>query len=269
MVKRAFTLIELLVVIAIIAILAAILFPVFAQAKAAAKKTACLSNLKQIGTGHVLYQGDYDDNTVPAGYYASISGSNYVYQYWHGQLISDGTARYDSRAGLLQPYMKSEAIQDCSEAKGMALGTPPMPYAYGLNFNLTQALVVNGFQANVGVNASQIEAVADTLAFVDTARYNNGVVRFPNAYRPSFPANNKYSTIHGRHGGIANISWVDGHAKAFKVSFPFQTANGLSSKANNIGELLHPRYPFDTCATKTASGECAQDFYFLLAKPAN
>jgi prepilin-type N-terminal cleavage/methylation domain-containing protein len=65
--KRAFTLIELLVVIAIIAILAAILFPVFAQAKEAAKKTTALSNVKQMGTGFAIYLGDSDD-TFPLGY---------------------------------------------------------------------------------------------------------------------------------------------------------------------------------------------------------
>ena len=64
--KKAFTLIELLVVIAIIAILAAILFPVFAQAKAAAKATGCLSNLKQLGTGMYLYANDSDDFLPPA-----------------------------------------------------------------------------------------------------------------------------------------------------------------------------------------------------------
>ncbi len=63
--KRAFTLIELLVVIAIIAILAAILFPVFAQAKASAKATQSISNMKQIGTGLMMYLADYDDTYMP------------------------------------------------------------------------------------------------------------------------------------------------------------------------------------------------------------
>ena len=66
--SRAFTLIELLVVIAIIAILAAILFPVFAQAKEAAKKTQCLSNLKQIGLGATMYATDSDDLLPATGW---------------------------------------------------------------------------------------------------------------------------------------------------------------------------------------------------------
>src|SRR5678816_3817185 len=66
--RRGFTLIELLVVIAIIAILAAILFPVFAQAKAAAKKTACLSNNKQIGIALYMYLTDFDDLLPMANY---------------------------------------------------------------------------------------------------------------------------------------------------------------------------------------------------------
>ncbi|RYG36066.1 prepilin-type N-terminal cleavage/methylation domain-containing protein [bacterium] len=72
--KKAFTLIELLVVIAIIAILAAILFPVFAQAKAAAKKTAQLSNFKQIATGVIMYMGDSDD-LYPVKYQLNDDGS--------------------------------------------------------------------------------------------------------------------------------------------------------------------------------------------------
>ncbi|MFN3963478.1 MAG: prepilin-type N-terminal cleavage/methylation domain-containing protein, partial [Fimbriimonadaceae bacterium] len=64
MYRRGFTLIELLVVIAIIAILAAILFPVFARAKEAAKKTSDLSNIKQIGLALQIYAADWDDNSV-------------------------------------------------------------------------------------------------------------------------------------------------------------------------------------------------------------
>jgi prepilin-type N-terminal cleavage/methylation domain-containing protein len=63
--NTAFTLIELLVVIAIIAILAAILFPVFARAREQARKTACLSNLKQIGTATLMYAQDYDETLCP------------------------------------------------------------------------------------------------------------------------------------------------------------------------------------------------------------
>lgn len=62
--KRGFTLIELLVVIAIIAILAAILFPVFARARENARKSNCLSNLKQLGTAHMMYCQDYDERTA-------------------------------------------------------------------------------------------------------------------------------------------------------------------------------------------------------------
>lgn len=74
--KRAFTLIELLVVIAIIAILAAILFPVFAQAKEAAKKTACMAQMKQVGTSIHIYASDYDDTFVPCTNYDAPSASS-------------------------------------------------------------------------------------------------------------------------------------------------------------------------------------------------
>src|SRR6476646_5020668 len=90
--RRAFTLIELLVVIAIIAILAAILFPVFAQAKLSAKKTSSLSGLKQLALGLPMYSNDSDDMAVYTYGYAdgSIPGDTNYYHYnttWVGRIL--------------------------------------------------------------------------------------------------------------------------------------------------------------------------------------
>lgn len=98
--KKAFTLIELLVVIAIIAILAAILFPVFAQAKEAAKKTQCLSNVKQIGMGTMLYNSDYDDK-MPIPIPRFIDS------------INGGDAKIMPTDFQLRPYIKSDAVWAC------------------------------------------------------------------------------------------------------------------------------------------------------------
>lgn len=73
--KSAFTLIELLVVIAIIAILAAILFPVFAQARESARATACLSNTKQMALGQLMYSQDYDETIIPSNLYRTTIDS--------------------------------------------------------------------------------------------------------------------------------------------------------------------------------------------------
>ena len=96
--RNAFTLIELLVVIAIIAILAAILFPVFAQAKEAAKKTTCLAHSKQMGTAGMLYLGDYDDTYVK-GYYYELDGPT--------------AGRRVQWAYILQPYIKNADMFKC------------------------------------------------------------------------------------------------------------------------------------------------------------
>lgn len=93
--KKAFTLIELLVVIAIIAILAAILFPVFAQAKTAAKASADLSNMKQIGVSMQLYLADWDDMYGQAYYYNNDNDSSGGYTQW---------------SGAIQPYVKNLQI---------------------------------------------------------------------------------------------------------------------------------------------------------------
>ena len=106
--KKAFTLIELLVVIAIIAILAAILFPVFARARENARRSSCQSNLKQIGLGVEQYKQDYDSTYPMAYFYINGASSGGGYNHW---------------SGSIQPYMKSQQIFVCpSHTAG---GFPP------------------------------------------------------------------------------------------------------------------------------------------------
>lgn len=103
--RHGFTLIELLVVIAIIAILAAILFPVFAQARASARKTSCLSNMKQLSLGALMYVQDYDERFPNWDWGFFCNGGN------------NGQAR-DSRAfwaPAIQPYTKNFGIYECPD----------------------------------------------------------------------------------------------------------------------------------------------------------
>jgi len=110
--KRAFTLIELLVVIAILAILAAILLPVFAQAKLAAKKTADLSNLKQIGIALMLYAGDYDD---------------------HGPMVKMMGAHPITWVDELQPYSRERLLNRSPLDNSVHWATGARWTSYGLN----------------------------------------------------------------------------------------------------------------------------------------
>lgn len=140
-----FTLIELLVVIAIIAILAAILFPVFAQAREAARKSACQSNLKQIGTAWAMYAQDYDERTL--------------INTW-----SDGIANQKNRiwSEQMQPYAKNYGIALCP--------SDPTPWAAQ---DQETGRVVRGSYAMQSYgewNLAQIAAPADYFLLWDTSR---------------------------------------------------------------------------------------------------
>lgn len=176
--KRAFTLIELLVVIAIIAILAAILFPVFARAKEQAKKTQCISNLRQVGMGTMSYCADYEDR-YPA--WAALSPP-----------VNGGNTSYVSPDAQIMPYVKSADLWYCpsDHAKRVAPSAVPFQdgkwrtqakkrsYQYVGNLMTKQA---NGLDSNTGVTtwvgpgdwtyrgraSTEIEMPANTVAWVE------------------------------------------------------------------------------------------------------
>jgi len=129
--RRGFTLIELLVVIAIIAILAAILFPVFARAREAARQSSCTSNVKQITTGWIMYAQDYDETTWP---YSSNAGSTGYAFNW---------------TVIVQPYIKNTQVMRC----------PSLNAAQGYAENF----ILNG----AGRALAQIPFPAQTPAFAD------------------------------------------------------------------------------------------------------
>ncbi len=214
MVRRAFTLIELLVVIAIIAILAAILFPVFAQAKAAAKRSQCLSNMKQMGTATQIYLGDADD-TYPIVYNGNNSCS-------HAEYV------------LIYPYMKNIDIMSCPEggSSGDSLPTcaiqvgelPNRPSSFHTHYGFNWGPLIyaggglhgpvqkadNGVSFQSGISATSVTNPADTFVYGDSY----------DTYRPtmgmdwaldSYSGAAKQSGI--RHAGRWQMSYTDGHAK--------------------------------------------------------
>ena len=139
--KTAFTLIELLVVIAIIAILAAILFPVFARARENARRSSCQSNLKQIGLGVLQYVQDYDER-YPTG--------------------NAGTAAFGNRrgwAGNIYPYVKSKQIFVCPSDVTSASGNNT-PISYALNRSISGNPVT---AASGGLSIAEFESTAKTV----------------------------------------------------------------------------------------------------------
>lgn len=176
--NRAFTLIELLVVIAIIAILAAILFPVFAAAKESAKQTTCLSNMKQIGLAMSTYAIDSDD-VYPA--WAAIAPP-----------INGGNSSYVPPDMQLMPYARNDGIWKCPSDHATRVSTSAVPwwdgnyrlkaiprsYSYTGPIHTVQAngwdnntgafkWVGPGFWTMAGRSGTEFDEVADTIAWVE------------------------------------------------------------------------------------------------------
>ena len=258
--RKGFTLIELLVVIAIIAILAAILFPVFARAREKARQASCMSNLKQMGIAFMMYSQDYHEKLPPYSYQV---GSNEVM--W-GTYYDAGSGTHIPEKGLIQPYMKSTQIEDCPsapEVEATAINTPPVAYGYNYTY-LTKDNGGTFYRLPIGMAA--IESPSETVMLTDGASWNSGAQKWGRpGYAPGPAAG--YVRIHARHSGMANVLWVDGHVKAMKVSYAVSSAD----EAHELGTLVHPQYPptgTASCSADSApSPDCDQDYYFMLDKP--
>ncbi|PQV64287.1 hypothetical protein B1R32_106133 [Abditibacterium utsteinense] len=234
---RGFTLIELLVVISIIALLAAILFPVFGRARESARKTSCLNNLKQIGLGWQQYAQDYDEKVMRL----STSGGPSKTFYWWGSF--DGTTLRESE-GLLQPYMRSAQIQACpSFDNRLRVVTGLTGYAYNQNLSPSSYGPAPSYtEMPIPVGLSQIQTPADTVVFADSARINttDKTTLEGNTYLGRASLSYPYPTFHGRHNGMGNVLFCDGHAKAMKPVLRSDVQSGFSAQTfqrNNLGEL--------------------------------
>ncbi len=223
--RRGFTLIELLVVIAIIAILAAILFPVFAQAREKARSINCLNNMRQLGTGFAMYTQDYDECLIPLAIGQPAPA---------GSIIASAQTWWPD---LLQPYVKNRQIFRCPSLP---------PNRFGIAYNHPEL----GYWLGGGLSLASIDKPTDTAALADAATIANPNEPDPDKWVAASGNSDSYffrtpnnvphytdspSRVVNRHQGMTNVVFVDGHAKAMKTSalgfqFPAGDARALWDK---------------------------------------
>jgi len=230
--QSGFTLIELLVVIAIIAILAAILFPVFAKVREKARQTSCLSNLKQLGLGYIQYYQDYDEK-FPAGTAGPAT--------WPGAGIG--------WAGQIYPYVKSTGVYTCPDDNDTPVaGESLISYAVNGQLGQTAIILAGAGQPASTVLFSEIEEPFNnsfvfpenpSISRLSSADFGDNIITAygANSNTPACcgsglnggggswvtgpvqgtpnhnPATDSSQAMQPRHTGGANWAFVDGHAK--------------------------------------------------------
>jgi prepilin-type N-terminal cleavage/methylation domain-containing protein/prepilin-type processing-associated H-X9-DG protein len=237
-----FTLIELLVVVAIIAILAAILFPVFGKAREKARQASCQSNIRQLGLATLMYVQDSDE-VFPL--YAEECSGYSCNQYWFGRRTAGG---WDKRLGLLYPYMKNHQIQKCPSFTGRPRLGDGNGYGYNWGYIGSDCAINNcydpayawlpGAPGNPATLGS-LSAPAEKVLFADAGFVNlpwyggNGeiwetpAIDPPSAWygNPTIDFRHVDSskvidtaTQSVTHKGLANLLFADGHVKAYSQS---------------------------------------------------
>jgi len=205
--RSGFTLIELLVVIAIIAILAAILFPVFARARENARRASCQSNLKQIGLGFMQYSQDYDER-YPL-HFANNDGS--IVTSWASSPTNAGEPGRDMGwAELIQPYVKSRQILQCpSEPTG-----PVSALSNGTGYT---DYMSNVYDINQLGGMRALIAPAQTVIVVDWFAASSQASALINYnWSTNMPADTGQVDHFRRHLGGNNFAFADGHVKWLK-----------------------------------------------------
>jgi len=226
--RVAFTLIELLVVIAIIAILAAILFPVFARARENARRSNCMSNLKQIGLGMMMYSQDYDDHLTAS----SLADDNIA--------TPDGVVHATGLwTGMIYPYIKSYQLFNCPSESTEVWpdGGYDASISYGINYQspnvCTSNCGVSMALPNVaGASLAAIDDTSETIIVTDSKYY---IEKFDHGQtaaqiessanssgtgactHSSGPGYNYAGCVSGRHLETVNVLFVDGHVKSLKT----------------------------------------------------
>jgi len=202
--RRGFTLIELLVVIAIIAILAAILFPVFARAREKARQASCTSNLKQIALGGLMYAQDYDEK-IPS----------------HGCGWGTRTNGDLCYAFRIYPYIKNAQLFTCPSdpTRGVHPDTRADGNGYGSNLQYVTP--------RAGRVLAQVTSPSETIWLADAAV---GYIRAPSCCgisttTPICANAPGVDNIRWRHNEGANFAFVDGHVKWWKQSQSIQGTN--------------------------------------------
>ena len=234
--SKGFTLIELLVVIAIIAILAAILFPVFAKAREKARQASCLSNVKQLSLAVLCYAQDYDERLLP--YYIYTTSTNPA-DFPGGQIWTSGVMYWQQ---LLLPYTSNKDVAYCPSSI-MGKRVYPVNWNYGANTAILRA--VTSTTVSTSLTLVELVSPSDLYLFMDGG---GGGITYLSTYAPSgatyLPgagdagvAPNNYTGdrlsdfMKGRHNGGCIVGFADGHAKWLPVKTIISEAKTPNSKA--------------------------------------